>query len=155
MTTPAQDFAREHADTFRQQLHDFLTIPSVSTDSAFDDDVHRAAEWLRDTMQEAGLSAELIQVEDGHPLVYGEWLEAGDDAPTVLKKVLDGVQSKVAWCSPGVSKLEPSRRHTFYPMGHVCLDASSLPSSHNEAVLSKGKRQVLVSIPLLIKEVRT
>ncbi len=84
MTTPAQTLAREQADTFRQQLHDFLKIPSVSTDSAFDDEVQKAAEWLRDNMQAAGLSAELIQVEDGHPLVYGEWLQAGDDAPTVL-----------------------------------------------------------------------
>jgi acetylornithine deacetylase/succinyl-diaminopimelate desuccinylase-like protein len=84
MTTTAHDYAREHAETFRQQLHDFLKIPGISTDSAYDDEVHQAAEWLRDTMQQAGLTAELIEPEDGHPLVYGEWLQAGDDAPTVL-----------------------------------------------------------------------
>ncbi|MGB0514169.1 MAG: hypothetical protein ACPGJE_04935, partial [Wenzhouxiangellaceae bacterium] len=36
----------DNADKFRQQLYDFLRIPSISTDPAYNDEVRRAAEWL-------------------------------------------------------------------------------------------------------------
>src|SRR5688572_3407217 len=84
MTTAAQDYARKNADAFRAQLHDLIRIPSVSTDSAYDPDVRRAAEWLADDMRAAGLTANLIEMEGQHPMVYAEWLGAGENARTVL-----------------------------------------------------------------------
>ncbi|MCA9033792.1 MAG: dipeptidase [Planctomycetaceae bacterium] len=64
------------------QLFEFLRIPSVSADSAYAGDVRRCAEWVRDAMERAGLSAEVIAT-DGHPIVYGERVQ--DPAlPTVL-----------------------------------------------------------------------
>ena len=81
--THAQDYAQTHAERFRQQLHDLLRIPSVSTDPAFASEVRRAAVWLTDHLAEMGLKTELIETER-HPLVYAEWLEAGADAPTLL-----------------------------------------------------------------------
>src|SRR5262245_38928237 len=83
MTSP-HEYARSNAASFRAELHDFIRIPSVSTDSAYTADVRRAAEWLAARMREAGLTAHLIEMEGQHPIVYGEWLGAGANARTVL-----------------------------------------------------------------------
>jgi len=63
-------------------LKTFLRIPSVSTLSEHKPDIQRAAAFVRDELQSAGLAAELIEGE-GNPLVYGEWLGA-PGKPTIL-----------------------------------------------------------------------
>jgi acetylornithine deacetylase/succinyl-diaminopimelate desuccinylase-like protein len=78
------DYARQHAEEFRAQLLDFLRIPSVSTDEAYKPEVRRAAEWLAAEMQRIGITTELIDMPGRHPLVYGEWMGAGENARTVL-----------------------------------------------------------------------
>ena len=66
------------------ELSDWLRIPSVSTLSQHKTDVERAAGWLSQKMTAIGLqNVEVIQ-SGGHPIVYGDWLHAADDAPTVL-----------------------------------------------------------------------
>jgi len=65
------------------ELCDFLRIPSISTDPAYDQEVDRAADWLLARFAEAGLATEKIAT-DHHPLVYAEWTGAGPDKPTVL-----------------------------------------------------------------------
>jgi acetylornithine deacetylase/succinyl-diaminopimelate desuccinylase-like protein len=82
--TSAHDYAQTHFETFRKQLYDLIRIPSISTDPEHADDVKRAAIWLAADMRRIGLqNAEAIPT-DGHPIVYGEWLSAGANAPTVL-----------------------------------------------------------------------
>ena len=66
----------------RDELFEFLRIPSVSAKSENNDDVRRAAEWLKASMEKAGLEA-AIHETPGHPVVIGEWRGA-PDAPTVL-----------------------------------------------------------------------
>jgi acetylornithine deacetylase/succinyl-diaminopimelate desuccinylase-like protein len=66
----------------RDELFDFLRIPSVSARSEHDADTRRAAEWLRASMTVAGLTAEIIDTA-GHPIVLGEWRGA-PGRPTVL-----------------------------------------------------------------------
>ena len=67
-----------------EELIDWLRIPSISTQPAHADDILTAANWLVANMQAAGLeNVELIQT-DSYPLVYGDWLNAGPDAPTSL-----------------------------------------------------------------------
>ena len=65
-----------------EQLKEYLRIPSISTDPAYADDVHRCAGFVRERLEAAGLEAEIIETA-GHPLVYGEWLGA-PGRPTVL-----------------------------------------------------------------------
>ena len=66
------------------ELCDWLRIPSISTLSEHKEDVAQAASWLAQKMTGIGLeNVELIQTR-GHPIVYGDWLNAGADAPTVL-----------------------------------------------------------------------
>lgn len=84
MTTAAHEYARANAARFRQQLHDFLRIPSVSTEPARRSDMQRAADWLAADMRRAGFTTVEVIPTAGHPVVYGEWLGAGADAPTVL-----------------------------------------------------------------------
>ncbi len=84
--TSAHQYATNHQATSLEQLQDFLKIPSVSADRTnHQGDVQRAADWLSDQMRAAGLdNVEQIVIDDHHPIVYGEWLGAGADAPTVL-----------------------------------------------------------------------
>lgn len=70
-------------DRFRDELFEFLRIPSVSASSAHKADTRRAAEWLRQKMEDAGLEVSLHDTP-GHPIVLGEWRKAGPGAPTVL-----------------------------------------------------------------------
>ncbi len=81
--TLALTYAEQHADQFKQELIDFLKIPSVSTDASYADDVQRAATWLADHMREIGLTVEVIETDGRHPLVYAEHI-VSEDAKTVL-----------------------------------------------------------------------
>ncbi len=82
--TNAHDYAQTHAQRFEQQLFDLLRIPSISTDPQRVDDVQRAAQWVADDLRRIGMQRVEVMPTAGHPVVYGEWLGAGDSAPTVL-----------------------------------------------------------------------
>src|ERR1043165_7069430 len=75
-------YCSEHQADFLDGLKSFLRIPSISTLSEHKPDIHRAAEFARDELRAAGLTAELIEGE-GNPLAYAEWLGA-PGKPTVL-----------------------------------------------------------------------
>lgn len=83
MTDPIQ-FAREHQETHLAELIEFLGIPSVSTQPKHKEDVAEAAQWLARKMERAGLENVRVIETVGHPLVYGDWLHAGADIPTVM-----------------------------------------------------------------------
>lgn len=83
MTTPF-DYAAQHGDRFIQELIELLKIPSISTFSTHKAEVRRAAEWCRAGLLAAGVSRAEVMETEGHPIVYGEWLGAGPDKPTVL-----------------------------------------------------------------------
>ncbi|MGQ0635036.1 MAG: dipeptidase [Planctomycetaceae bacterium] len=76
------DYLREHAERFVDELKSFLRIRSVSADSRCRDEVRRAAEFVQLQLKSAGLMTELVETA-GHPIVYGEWLGA-PGAPTAL-----------------------------------------------------------------------
>ncbi len=76
-------FAAEQRRRFYRELDEFLRIPSVSARSEHNRDTRRAAAWVRSQLVQAGLTAE-VSPTPGHPVVLGEWREAGPDAPTIL-----------------------------------------------------------------------
>jgi acetylornithine deacetylase/succinyl-diaminopimelate desuccinylase-like protein len=84
MTQQALDYARANGERFRQELHDWLRIPSVSTLPERKGDVRRAGQWLVDHLRKIGFERAELHDTAGHPIVYGEWLKAGAGAPTVL-----------------------------------------------------------------------
>ncbi len=72
----------QEKERYLEELKEFIRIPSISTDPAYKADVRRCAEWLLGKMKEAGIAAELIETK-GHPILYGEKLEA-PGKPTLL-----------------------------------------------------------------------
>jgi acetylornithine deacetylase/succinyl-diaminopimelate desuccinylase-like protein len=102
----------------QEELFEFLRIPSVSAKSENDSDVIRAAEWLKATMDRAGLKT-AIYPTGGHPVVIGEWRGA-PGAPTVLVYGHYDVQPAEPlelWTSP---PFEPTVRNgRIYARGSV------------------------------------
>lgn len=82
---PVEEWLAEHGDANLQNLIDFVSIPSVSSDRDHAHDVRECAKWLKADLQDAGLENVEILETKGHPSVYADWLRADDpDAPTVL-----------------------------------------------------------------------
>lgn len=67
----ARSLIARREESHREELIEFLRIPSVSSDSSRRDDMDRAAGWVFDQLGHAGLDAELVAT-DGFPIVYGE-----------------------------------------------------------------------------------
>ena len=77
------NYYQQHQKQFVEGLTAFLRIPSISTLSEHKPDIQRAAEFVREELLTAGMTAaELIQGK-GNPLVYAEWLGA-PAKPTLL-----------------------------------------------------------------------
>jgi len=80
----ALEYAHANQAQFLAELKEFLSIPSVSTQGKHKADMERAAAWLKEEMLAAGFPKAEVKSTLGHPVVYGEWLAAGPNAPTVL-----------------------------------------------------------------------
>jgi acetylornithine deacetylase/succinyl-diaminopimelate desuccinylase-like protein len=96
-------FAKDHGDRFVEELTALLRIPSISTDPARRDDVRSAAAFVATELSRIGLEnvrlietstdesviaeesgpGKVVPARIGHPLVYGDWLNA-PGKPTVL-----------------------------------------------------------------------
>lgn len=83
--TKAHDYAKDKRETFKARFLELLKIKSISTDMAFKDEVLKAANWIADRMKAIGLEANIIPMPEGrHPVVFGTWNGAGENAKTVL-----------------------------------------------------------------------
>ncbi len=76
-------FLDANVDRFIGDLCAFVRIPSISTDPAYADGIDEAVRFVAARMERAGLENVAVLPTEGHPLVYADWLRAGD-APTVL-----------------------------------------------------------------------
>ncbi|MFA9560588.1 dipeptidase [Evansella sp. AB-rgal1] len=83
MSEQVLTYLKENRERQLQQLNEFLAIPSVSTDSNHKDDVVKAGYFVVNYLKEIGFKNVELHKTPGHPLVYGEWMEA-EGAPTVL-----------------------------------------------------------------------
>jgi len=75
-------YLNENHDRFESDLFEWLRMPSIGTDSAYDADVRKTAEWLAQKFIDMGLKTETIET-CGHPLIYAESPKV-EGAPTVL-----------------------------------------------------------------------
>lgn len=82
--TSVLDYIQQNNERYLSELCEFLSIPSVSTAPEHKADVAQCAEWVKAQLDSIGLENTQIYTTEGHPIVYGEWLHAGDSAPTVL-----------------------------------------------------------------------
>jgi len=77
------NYLEANKQRFLDELLELLRIPSVSADSTFKGDVRRAAEFVKDKLQAAGLDNAQLFETPGHPIVYAEKL-IDPMKPTVL-----------------------------------------------------------------------
>ncbi len=72
------DTAAKHV--FNDYL-EYLTLPNVATQSATD--IEKVAKWTANKYKQYGLNTKLLE-NDGMPMLYADYMFAGEDAPTVL-----------------------------------------------------------------------
>ncbi|MBN1146234.1 MAG: dipeptidase [Anaerolineales bacterium] len=77
-------YLQDNQARFLEELEEFVSIPSISTDPAAKPDIQRAAEWVAGQLRRLGMRNVEIYPTGGHPLVYGESLAAGPAKPTLL-----------------------------------------------------------------------
>src|SRR5919106_3112075 len=77
------DYINVQRDRYIDELKQYLAMPSVSALTQHHADVRRAAEWSAEHMKHIGLENVRLFDTPGHPIVYGEWLNA-PGAPTIL-----------------------------------------------------------------------
>ncbi len=78
MSTDSRDVldrVQREEESYLAELEEYIRIPSVSTDPAYDSEVRRCADWIEGQLKKAGLETRQID-NGGKPLVYAEWLGA-------------------------------------------------------------------------------
>lgn len=83
MTQQLESYIQEHEGRFLEDLKGWLRIPSISTLPEHAGDIRRAAEYAVEQLRGMGFVNTGLIATQGHPLVYGEWLNA-PGKPTLL-----------------------------------------------------------------------
>jgi acetylornithine deacetylase/succinyl-diaminopimelate desuccinylase-like protein len=134
-------------DTWLAELREFIAIPSVSADPAHQDDLRRAAEWVRDFVKRTGGEAELVP-KGTRDLVIGD-IPAnsnGAGAPTVMIYGHFDVQPPAPldlWDSPPFELEE--RDGWFYARG-IADDKGQLYTLLKAAELLRAENALPVNI---------
>lgn len=79
-----QSWLEANRERHLEELKALLRIPSVSARAEHAGDVRRCAEFVAERLRGAGLENVEIHETEGHPIVYGDWLHAGEDRPTLV-----------------------------------------------------------------------
>jgi acetylornithine deacetylase/succinyl-diaminopimelate desuccinylase-like protein len=80
----AVDYFHAHQEKFLDQLIGFLKIPSISTDEESKKSILSAANWVAEELSHLKIENVKVLPTEGHPVVYGDYLKAGKEKPTVL-----------------------------------------------------------------------
>lgn len=80
----ALENAHNNRDAFLNDLKNFLNIASISTSPEHKPEMISAANAAAAMLRQIGFDRVQVMSTPGHPIVYGEWLKAGPDLPTVL-----------------------------------------------------------------------
>lgn len=83
MSQLAKTYLTENKETHLNELKQFLTLESISSDSTHREDIKKTAEWTSGALTQAGLENVQVMQTEGLPVVYGDWLHA-EGKPTVL-----------------------------------------------------------------------
>src|SRR5260221_8870357 len=97
------DWLDRERDGIVETLFAWLRIPSISAHADHAADVRRSADFTASLMTAAGLEHVTSIETPGLPAVYGDWLHAGPDAPTLLvygHHDVQPVDPLDAWRSP-------------------------------------------------------
>ena len=83
-TAAAIEHYRKNQERFLDELIGLSSIPSISTDPDASEAMLRSAEWIAAKLRTLKMDNVQIFPTGMHPVVYGEWLGAGPQAPTML-----------------------------------------------------------------------
>ena len=76
-------YVQEHQNRFLEELFSLIRIPSISADSNYATDMHKAAEAVKEALVKAGCTHTELCPTKGFPIVYGEKI-IDATLPTVL-----------------------------------------------------------------------
>lgn len=77
-----ESYLQSNRSRFENDLFDWLRIPSIGTDGAYDEQTRSAGIWLGDKFRGLGLETEVIET-CGHPLIFAQSPPI-ENAPTIL-----------------------------------------------------------------------
>ena len=140
----------------REELEDWLRIPSISTGGGDRDALARACDWVIERIEAAGGSAERVSVNGSNPMAVGELRASSDGAPTVLSYGHYDVQHPGPldkWETPPFEPIERDGRlyargaaddkGNFLPLLHVaCELASAGELPVNVRFLVEGEEEI-------------
>jgi acetylornithine deacetylase/succinyl-diaminopimelate desuccinylase-like protein len=66
------------------RLFECLRMESISADSSKVDEIRRCGQWCAKLLEEIGFDDVGVKETGGLPAVYGQWLKAGADKPTIM-----------------------------------------------------------------------
>jgi acetylornithine deacetylase/succinyl-diaminopimelate desuccinylase-like protein len=124
--------------TLREELDDWLRIPSVSTGGGDAAALELACAWVCERIEAAGGGAEQVRRDGGHPMAVGELRSRRPDAPTVLSYGHYDVQAPgplEAWDSPPFEPTERGGR--LYARGSADDKGNFLPLLHVACELAR------------------
>jgi acetylornithine deacetylase/succinyl-diaminopimelate desuccinylase-like protein len=78
-----KEYIQSNTDRYLAELFDLLRIPSISADSKYKADVHKAAGYVKEKLIAAGADNVSLIETKGHPIVFGEKI-IDASKPTVL-----------------------------------------------------------------------
>ena len=78
------DFIEYNKQQYIEELKEFLRYPSISTNPENKKDMIECASYIKDHLESIGLENVSVFPTNGHPVVYADWLNAGNDNPTIL-----------------------------------------------------------------------
>ena len=79
-----ESYLKNNSEKFVSELIEFVNIPSVSADLSYKEDVRKAGMWVANRLKTAGAENVKVMETGGHPVVYGDWLHAGPEKPTIM-----------------------------------------------------------------------
>ena len=151
MSQRALTYLEEHYDRFQNELIELLRIPSISHDPAYKQDMDKAAQWLANKLRSMGINHVEILPTAGHPVVYGEWLNGGVSAPTVLIYGHYDVQSPEPLEDWKSQPFEPEiRNNNLYARGATDMKGQTL-ASLNAVEATLKTENLPVNIKFLIE----
>lgn len=147
----AFQYLEENYERFQNELMELLRIPSISHGSAYQQEMRKAASWLAEKLGAMGCKNVEIFPTQGHPIVYGEWLNGGDSAPTVLIYGHYDVQSPEPLADWNSQPFEPEiRNENLYARGASDMKGQTLASVNAvEAIIQT--ENLPINIKLLIE----
>ena len=81
--TKALEAVERAADSYADDLMDFVRVPSISTEEEHLPDIHAAASWVAARLGRAGFTEVRTSDTPGHPVVFARW-HHDPDLPTVI-----------------------------------------------------------------------